>query len=137
MKSFFDQSKRELLAWVQRPARSARVFRRVYQDRVARFAEIGAVPVEVRRALSESLSLELPAVAQRFDSDDGTRRYLLRLRDGETVESVLIPNDDRVTFCISSQIGCALGCTFCLTGQLGLIRDLTAGRSSPRFCAAE
>ena len=65
-------------------------------------------------------------IINRFTSSDGTRRYLLRLQDGESVESVLIPRDDRVTFCVSSQVGCALGCTFCLTGQLGLSRDLSA-----------
>jgi len=68
----------------------------------------------------------LPVIVNRFVSSDGTRRYLLRLDDGEIVESVLIPRDDRVTFCISSQVGCALGCTFCLTGQLGLTRDLSS-----------
>ena len=68
----------------------------------------------------------LPVIADRFTSSDGTQRFLLRLDDGQLAESVLIPRDDRVTFCISSQVGCALGCTFCLTGQLGLIRDLSA-----------
>lgn len=72
------------------------------------------------------LSLNLPPITERFDSIDGTPRYLLRLDDGEVVESVSIPTDDRVTFCISSQAGCALGCTFCLTGGLGLLRDLSA-----------
>jgi 23S rRNA (adenine2503-C2)-methyltransferase len=65
-------------------------------------------------------------VAKCFTSSDGTRRFLLGLRDGEFIESVLIPRPDRVTLCLSSQVGCGLGCTFCLTGQLGLTRDLTA-----------
>jgi 23S rRNA (adenine2503-C2)-methyltransferase len=65
-------------------------------------------------------------ITNRFTSSDGTQRFLLRLDDGQLAESVLIPRDDRATFCISSQIGCALGCTFCLTGQLGLTRDLSA-----------
>jgi 23S rRNA (adenine2503-C2)-methyltransferase len=65
-------------------------------------------------------------IEQRFASADGTERFLIRLRDGELIESVLIPRHDRVTFCISSQVGCGLGCTFCLTGQLGFTRDLTA-----------
>jgi len=69
--------------------------------------------------------VDLPVIINRFTSADGTQRYLLRLSDGEAVESVLIPREERVTFCISSQIGCALGCTFCLTGQLGLTRDLS------------
>ena len=65
-------------------------------------------------------------VEKCFKSTDGTRRYLLRLHDDELIESVLIPRQDRVTLCISSQAGCGLGCTFCLTGQLGFIRDLSA-----------
>jgi 23S rRNA (adenine2503-C2)-methyltransferase len=65
-------------------------------------------------------------VEKSFTSNDGTRRYLLGLSDGEFIESVLIPRLDRVTLCLSSQVGCGLGCTFCLTGQLGLTRDLTA-----------
>src|SRR5438552_10049590 len=68
---------------------------------------------------------ESPVITNRFTSSDGTQRYLLCLHDGQLIESVLIPRDDRATFCISSQIGCVLGCTFCLTGQLGLTRDLS------------
>jgi 23S rRNA (adenine2503-C2)-methyltransferase len=68
----------------------------------------------------------LITVHNRFTSNDGTVRYLLRLHDGEFAEAVRIPRDDRVTFCVSSQVGCALGCVFCLTGQLGLTRDLSA-----------
>lgn len=66
-------------------------------------------------------------VDERFTSADGAVRYLLRLADGERAEAVRIPRQDRITICISSQVGCALGCTFCLTGQLGLVRDLSAG----------
>ena len=127
MKSFYDQTRKDLLHLVDRPARAARVFESIYKGGTSTFDHVHDIPAEFRKALAESLILELPSLHQRFDSKDGTRRYLLKLADGETVESVLIPSSDRVTFCISSQIGCALGCTFCLTGQLGLIRDLTAG----------
>jgi 23S rRNA (adenine2503-C2)-methyltransferase len=65
-------------------------------------------------------------VVDQFESADGTRRSLLRLEDGATVESVVIPEEQRFTFCISSQIGCALACQFCLTGKLGLTRNLSA-----------
>jgi len=68
----------------------------------------------------------LITVHNSFVSIDGSVRYLLRLQDGEFAEAVRIPRDDRVTFCISSQVGCALGCAFCLTAQLGLVRDLSA-----------
>jgi 23S rRNA (adenine2503-C2)-methyltransferase len=68
----------------------------------------------------------LVTVDNSFMSADGAVRYLLRLGDGERAEAVRIPREDRITICISSQVGCALGCTFCLTGQLGLVRDLSA-----------
>src|SRR5205814_4294712 len=67
------------------------------------------------------------ALHRRFDSSDCTRRYLVRRADGELAETVFIPEEHRSTICISSQIGCALACTFCLTGQLGLTRNLTPG----------
>ena len=65
-------------------------------------------------------------VHNQFSSADGTVRYLLRLGDGEFAEAVRIPREDRVTICISSQVGCGLGCLFCLTAQLGLTRDLSS-----------
>jgi 23S rRNA (adenine2503-C2)-methyltransferase len=99
----------------------------VYRDCIAKFDDVGSVPATFRGILGRSLSLQLPEVVRRFESEDGTCRYLLRLRDEETVESVLIPSPDRTTFCISSQVGCGLACAFCLTGQLGLTRDLSAG----------
>jgi 23S rRNA (adenine2503-C2)-methyltransferase len=68
----------------------------------------------------------LVTIDKSFASADGAVRYLLRLADGERAEAVRIPRENRITICISSQIGCALGCTFCLTGQLGLVRDLSA-----------
>jgi len=68
----------------------------------------------------------LITVHNQFTSSDGTVRYLLRLGDGEFAEAVRIPRENRVTICISSQVGCALGCVFCLTAQLGLTRDLSS-----------
>src|SRR5207302_9994043 len=72
-------------------------------------------------------SIGLPDLERRFDSSDGTRRYLLRLEDNRTVESVLMPEEGRDTICISSQVGCPVDCKFCLTALMGLERNLTAG----------
>ncbi len=69
----------------------------------------------------------LPEVAQLYQSADGTRRYLLRLDDGRTVETVLMPEGERDTICISSQVGCPVDCKFCMTALMGLERNLTAG----------
>jgi len=70
-------------------------------------------------------------------ADDGTRKYLFRARSGDLIETVLIRNRNAVTLCVSSQAGCALGCTFCATGRLGLIRDLTAGEITESVLRSE
>ena len=72
-------------------------------------------------------SIGLPALSQRFESTDGTVRYLLRLQDNRTIETVLMPEDGRDTVCISTQVGCPVDCKFCLTALMGLERNLTAG----------
>jgi 23S rRNA (adenine2503-C2)-methyltransferase len=85
------------------------------------------LPKRERAELAAQWEVRLPEIHRRFDSVDGTRRYLIRLADGEVAETVFLPEEHRNTICVSSQIGCALACTFCLTGQLGLTRNLTAG----------
>jgi 23S rRNA (adenine2503-C2)-methyltransferase len=86
-----------------------------------------SLPAALRARLKEELPIGMPTVNQRFDSTDGTRRYLLDMQDGRTIETVLMPQDDRDTICISSQVGCPVDCKFCLTALMGLERNLTAG----------
>jgi 23S rRNA (adenine2503-C2)-methyltransferase len=85
------------------------------------------LPASVREDLAGRHTVGLPEVARRYDSVDGTLRYLLRLDDGKTVETVLMPEEDRHTICISSQVGCPVDCKFCMTALLGLERSLSAG----------
>lgn len=82
--------------------------------------------MSIRCFRSRSGQNRLITIHNQFVSADGTIRYLLRLNDGEFVEAVRIPRENRATYCISSQVGCGLGCTFCMTGQLGFTRDLSA-----------
>src|SRR5262249_4605069 len=117
MKSFFDYTRTEIADQVQSVARANRLYRAAYRDE----ALLGS-----DNTLAAQFDRTLPQIIYRFDSADGTRRLLLRLTDGETIESVAIPEDQRFTFCVSSQIGCALACQFCLTGKLGLTRNLSA-----------
>jgi 23S rRNA (adenine2503-C2)-methyltransferase len=127
MKFFFDYERSEL-ATIFRPSfRATQIFKSVYQNRIDDFEAMTDLPKALRAELAEEWNIKLPAVHRRFDSADGTRRYLVRLKDGELAETVFIPEESRNTVCISSQIGCALACTFCLTGQLGLTRHLTPG----------
>ena len=127
MKFFFDFERAELAETLQPPFRGIQLFNSVYHHWLDDFAAMTDLPKTLRASLSEEWDIKLPPVHRRFDSADGTRRYLIRLQDGEMAETVFIPEENRNTICISSQIGCALACTFCMTGQLGLVRHLTAG----------
>ncbi len=82
---------------------------------------------ELRETLAREFTLVTPVLAQRETSADGTEKFLLRLADGRHIESVFIPDTPAMTFCISTQVGCAMACAFCLTGKMGLVRNLTAG----------
>ena len=99
----------------------------VFQHGVFRFADMVNLPARCREELSAGYAVAPPRVAARFESVDGTRRFLLELDDGLVVESVYMPYPDRVTLCISSQVGCRFDCGFCQTGQMGLQRSLSAG----------
>jgi 23S rRNA (adenine2503-C2)-methyltransferase len=107
--------------------RAKQLYNAIYRQQAADFIQITALPAGLRRDLAASRPLGLPEIAHLYQSSDATRRYLLRLEDGRTVETVMMPEGDRDTICISSQAGCAVGCKFCMTALLGLERNLTAG----------
>lgn len=125
MNSVFDVERQELAALLSPSYRATQIFKAVYQRWVRSFDEITDLPKAERTQLASAWKIEPPEIHRRFDSNDGTRRYLVALDDGEFAETVFIPEAHRNTICISSQIGCALACTFCLTGQLGLKRHLS------------
>jgi 23S rRNA (adenine2503-C2)-methyltransferase len=149
--------------------RSRQLWHALYQQRVASLEEMTALPKSVRELLSNSgFQVGMPRIAQAFVSSDGTERYLVACADGETVETVWMPNGDdgelgdgsdaateeadaasiadeetaeaavpyrRATICISSQVGCAVNCQFCLTAKLGVKRNLTAGEIAGQVAA--
>lgn len=105
--------------------RTAQIVRRLWVAPVASWADATELPAALRARLDAELPLgRLTADTEQLSSD-GTRKFLWRLDDGEAIESVLIPSGSRRTLCISSQAGCALGCTFCATGRMGFRRNLT------------
>src|SRR5689334_18067462 len=118
---------RDLLGQDQPEYRARQIYDALYHQRVPELVQISALPAQLRQDLAEHHRVGLPEIATRYDSVDGTRRYLLRLEDGRTVETVLMPEGDRDTICISSQVGCPVDCKFCMTALLGLERSLTAG----------
>jgi 23S rRNA (adenine2503-C2)-methyltransferase len=137
MKSFFDYERSELAELFQPAFRATQIFKSVYQLWLDDFELMTDLPKLLRSSFSEEWNVKLPPVHRRFESVDGTRRYLMRLDDGELAETVFIPEEHRSTICISSQVGCALACTFCLTGQLGLTRHLTPGEIAAQVLIAQ
>ncbi|MBV8829771.1 MAG: 23S rRNA (adenine(2503)-C(2))-methyltransferase RlmN, partial [Acidobacteriaceae bacterium] len=117
----------QLLGPEQPSYRARQLFDALYKKQVANLSEITNLPQVFRNELVTRSTLGVPTAERRFDSADGTRRYLLRLEDNRTVEAVLMPEAGRDTICISSQVGCPVDCHFCLTALMGLERNLTAG----------
>ena len=103
------------------------VIRWIYKHGVTDIDAMTDLSRDLRATLGRDFTLTTPAVAQREISVDGTEKFLLRLADGRHIESVFIPDTPAMTFCISTQVGCAMACAFCLTGKMGLVRNLTAG----------
>ena len=122
-------SKPELVSFVEtigEPAYRARqVFAGLHHRRLQSFDEMSDLPKELRTRLNEVAKASSLTIESRYISADGTRRYLMKTHDNLPVETVFIPEERRDTICFSSQSGCPLQCTFCLTAQLGLLRSLT------------
>lgn len=107
--------------------RADQVFKGLHQRRLTSLDEITDLPKALRDKLKETAQAGTLKVESKFVSEDGTRRFLMKTHDGFPVETVFIPTENRDTICFSSQSGCPLKCSFCLTGKLGLLRNLTAG----------
>ena len=96
----------------------------LYQKGITDFSKMGNISKDVKGLLSKYFSISLPTIVEKKISTDGTRKYLLRLSGGHEIETVFIPETDRGTLCISSQVGCTLTCPFCHTGTQKLVRNL-------------
>jgi 23S rRNA (adenine2503-C2)-methyltransferase len=135
-----DMTRDELTAFLvaagEKRFRGDQVFRWIWKKLATSFDEMTDLPAALRVKLAE-ISRIGAVTAERVDvSRDGTRKFLVRLRDGKAVEAVLIPEESRMTLCISSQVGCALACAFCATGTMGLTRNLTPGEIAGQVALA-
>jgi 23S rRNA (adenine2503-C2)-methyltransferase len=106
---------------------AGQIFRWLYRRGVSDIQAMTDLSRELRADLASHFAISTPALAHREKSVDGTEKFLLRLADGRNIESVFIPDTPSMTFCLSTQVGCAMACAFCLTGKMGLVRNLTAG----------
>ncbi|MEI6107333.1 MAG: 23S rRNA (adenine(2503)-C(2))-methyltransferase RlmN [Opitutae bacterium] len=130
--NFYDLTREELrqrvVQWDFSPVHAARLWRYAYREGAADWAQMPELPARFReRAQQELTWARLPVAVETRSTDGFTRKYLLTLADQRSIETVLMRYTGRVTACISSQAGCAMGCVFCATGQMGFARHLTAG----------
>ncbi len=123
-------SQAELEEWFaslgEKPFRARQLMQWVYQRGVTSFADMTDLSKALRSRLDDVAAIGLPEMQSRFDSEDGTVKWLFESGNGQAVETVFIPEPSRGTLCISSQVGCALDCAFCATGHQGFNRNLTA-----------
>ncbi len=116
---------RTIMASEGEPAyRAAQVLRRLWQNPAPDFEAMTELPASLRARLASRCTMPRLEIATRQRSRDGTEKFLFRLHDGQHIETVAIPDGDRLTLCISSQAGCALQCRFCATGAMGFARNL-------------
>ena len=115
-------------AWDLSPVHAARLWNYLYYECADGIAAMNELPVRLRKRLETETTLgRLPVARETHSSDGFTRKYLLALVDGHRIETVLMRYTGRTTACVSSQVGCAMGCVFCATGHMGYTRHLTAG----------
>ena len=106
------------------------IYRWIWKRGVTDIAQMTDLSAELRAALTTAATVSMPAVVKHDISEDGTQKFVMRMADGRLIESVFIPDTPKQTFCVSTQVGCAMGCTFCLTGKMGLVRNLSAAEIS-------
>jgi 23S rRNA (adenine2503-C2)-methyltransferase len=133
----FDDGAKSLEAWLaergERPFRAKQVRQWVISRRVSEFEQMTDLPKELRAALAEEWTVFSTRVVRESVAEDGTTKLLLGLRDGHTVECVLIPEEKRRTICLSTQVGCGMGCVFCASGLNGVERNLTPGEMTEQL----
>ncbi|HET8577780.1 MAG TPA: 23S rRNA (adenine(2503)-C(2))-methyltransferase RlmN [Methylomirabilota bacterium] len=108
----------------------------IYGKGVTDLDAMSNLPREFRDALAERAEVALPEIERRTPSQDGSQKLVLRLADGARIQAVLMPDADRLTLCVSTQVGCGFGCAFCYTGTMGLERNLSAGEIVGQVLAA-
>ncbi|HKX32192.1 MAG TPA: 23S rRNA (adenine(2503)-C(2))-methyltransferase RlmN [Blastocatellia bacterium] len=131
MKVLLGKNEGELVEFVkdlgEAPFRGKQLYQAIYQRRQLELSQITEFSKTLREKLGQTAQITETRIETVFAAADGTRRYLLKLGDGREIETVFMPEERRDTICVSCQVGCAVGCQFCMTAQLGIKRNMTAG----------
>ena len=131
-----EQLREKLAGLGKERFRAEQLYQWVYEKGVSDFDRMSNLSKAFRTELPNLLYFDLPRIVERLESNDGTIKILLDMGEGLTVESVLIPADDRLTLCVSSQVGCNLACKFCFTGKQNLLKRLSASQIVGQFLQA-
>ncbi len=126
----------EMTRMGEKPFRVKQIWHWLYNKGVTDFTKMSTLAKPLQARLAEEYVISRPQVVTEKNSTDGTRKWLLRFADGKEVETVYIPEEDRGAVCLSTQVGCQMGCRFCHTGTQGFQRNLTAGEIVGQFMAA-
>jgi len=130
-----DELEALALGWGEPSYRGRQLAGWIYRKGVFDFGAMTDLPGRFRERLARETTIALPAIARAAASADGSQKFELRLGDGRTVQTVLMPDEDRLTLCLSTQVGCGFACAFCYTGTMGLLRHLAAGEITGQLLA--
>ena len=132
-----DELKQELLSLGEKPFRAEQIFKWLYQEQVKEFDEMTNLSLELREKLKQNYTICNFQILKKQESTDGTKKYLFDVLDGNAIETVLMQYHHGKTICVSSQIGCKMGCKFCASTGIAFIRNLTAGEIVEQVLAVQ
>lgn len=132
-----EDLKQEMISIGEKPYRAEQIFKWIYIDKVKSFEEMTNLSLELRKKLEENYTMCNFEIIKKQESSDGTKKYLFDVLDGNAIETVLMEYNSWKTICVSSQIGCKMGCKFCASTGIPFIRNLTAGEIVEQILAVE
>ncbi len=132
-----EELKKELISIGEKPFRAEQIFKWIYQDKVTNFDEMTNLSLELREKLKQNYSLCIFNILKKQESSDGTIKYLFDVLDGNAIETVLMKYHHGYSLCVSTQIGCKMGCKFCASTGIAFARNLTAGEIVEELLAVE
>ena len=132
-----EQLKNELINLGEKPYRAEQIFSWIYKENVTSFDEMTNLSIELRDKLKKEFTLCIYKILKKQESNDGTKKYLFDILDGNAIETVLMSYHHGYTICVSSQVGCKMGCKFCASSKIPFIRNLTSGEIIEQILAVE
>ena len=132
-----EDLKQEMLSIGEKPYRAEQIFKWIYMDKVKTFEEMTNLSLELRKKLEENYTMCNFKIFKKQESSDGTKKYLFDVLDGNAIETVLMEYNSWKTICVSSQIGCKMGCKFCASTGIPFVRNLTSGEIVEQILAVE